>query len=210
MFCFISEGSERGERGERLLLYHEVEASHEENQVYQQQPMTFQRHFAFSNERPPDISTLVPDELTLLERIGFWQTETEDDEQNRRAGTEPIQRTPAVRRSIDKTPRKCCRQKVPKSVSLLQHTRNNTTCRMRAVLQSRRGGITIQTTHRDTEQRSTGQELLVGLAEARAELQRDEEDVVHYERPFPSVAIGGHTEDDGADRSEHQDECDAP
>lgn len=52
--------------------------------------------------------------------------------------------------------------------------------------------------------------MLVGVAEARAELEDDEEDVVDDEGPTTAIAISSDTEEDRAYGTEHEHQSDAP
>ena len=90
--CLAISGEERA--------YHEVKTSHEKYQVNQQEPMLPQCYLSFSNEGSSDITSLVSNENTLLVRICFWKAETEYDDENRWACTEPEQRSPSMTSSI--------------------------------------------------------------------------------------------------------------
>jgi hypothetical protein len=70
--------------------------------------MPLQSDFSFSDESPSNITPLISNQLPLLERIGFRQAKAENDDQNRRAGTEPEEWTPSMRCGIDKTSGKGC------------------------------------------------------------------------------------------------------
>jgi hypothetical protein len=172
--------------------------------------MSLKCNFAFCNERLPNIALLISNGVTFNVRISFWQAETENDDQNRWAGTEPEERAPAVRSGVDKASRKSSCQKITKSVALLQHAGNDSTCLLRAILESGCSSIAVQTTHCDTEQSSACKELLIVLAEACPQLENNEQEVVYDERPFSSVSIGCKTEDGGSNGPEHQNQSDSP
>jgi hypothetical protein len=172
--------------------------------------MSLKRDLTLRNERSTDITPLRSYQVTLDIGIGLRQTQTENNEQDRRTGTKPVKRTPSVGRSIDETSRKSRREKVAKRITLLQHPGDHTTRLLRTILQRRRSRITVEPTHRNTKQGAAGQELLVGLTEPRTELEHDEEDIIDDERPLPTISIGRDTEDDGPDGAEHQHQRDAP
>ena len=148
--------------------YHEVEASHQKHEVDQQQPMALQRHLTFRNECPSDISTLISNKHALFKGIGFWKAETENDDQNWRAGAKPEERAPSVRCSVHKTSRKGCGHEISKCVTLLEHTGNDTTSFLRTIFKGCSCGIAVKPTHCNTEQGSAGKKLFVGLAEPSA------------------------------------------
>jgi hypothetical protein len=131
--------------------------------------MTLQRNLSLRQERSSNTTThLRARLLSSLESLRLTQEQTEDDNKNRRTSRKPIKRPPSVRGRINERASKSRGKEVSKSIALLQETRDNTTRLGGTVLE--RGGscITIQTTHGDTEEGATGQELFIGLAEAGA------------------------------------------
>lgn len=68
---------------------HEVESGHEENHVDQQKPVTAQCHFSFCYERLCDVLAAGAHSLALLIGLCFGKADTEDDDQNWRAGCKP-------------------------------------------------------------------------------------------------------------------------
>jgi hypothetical protein len=52
--------------------------------------------------------------------------------------------------------------------------------------------------------------LFVSLAETSTKLENDEEELVEDERPLAAPSIGGNSECDGADRSQHQHKGNSP
>ena len=60
--------------------------------------MTLQSDFSFSNEGLFNITSLSSNQFTLSEGISFRQAKSENDDQNRRASTEPEERTPSMTR----------------------------------------------------------------------------------------------------------------
>jgi hypothetical protein len=161
-------------------------------------------------ERTSNTPPLITHELTLNIGIGLRKAKTKDDNQDRRASTKPVKWAPSVGRRVNEPSRKRRRQEIAKRITLLQHARDQTTSLLGTVLQGGGGGITIQATHGHTKQGTAGQELLVVLAETRAELERNEEDIVHDKRPLAAVPIGRYTEDGGPNRTEHEHQGDAP
>jgi hypothetical protein len=71
----------------------------------------------------------------------------------------------------------------------LEHTGNDTACRLRAILQSGCCCITIKSAHGNTEEGSHGKELLVGLAETCTEFKNDEQHVVDDKGPDSGLAV---------------------
>ena len=111
---------------------------------------------------------------------------------------------------IDQSACKNRRKQVSKSISLLQHTRHDTSGPFRAVFQRCCRGVAVQASHCDTEQSADGEKFVVSLAEACSEFQDDEQDIVDYERPFTAVSVGCDSKGDRADGAEHQHQSDAP
>ncbi len=139
------------------------------------------------------------DTLTLLEGFGFWKAETEDDEQNGRARTKPIQRSPAVASCVHKRPGKDSCKKISEYVSNLQYPREETTSRRRTVFECSGYSVAIHASHGNSEQAAATYELFVGVGETRCELKYNEENVVRDIRPFAAIPICNETEDDGTD-----------
>ena len=92
--------------------------------------------------------------------------------------------------SVDQATSECGCEQVAKRVTLLQHARDEATSGFRAVFESSGRSVPIEPTHGDSKQRTAGEELFVGLAEARAELNNDEEYIVRDKGPFTAIPIG--------------------
>lgn len=194
-----------------MPTYHEVETGHEQDKVDQQQPVALKRDLTLGHEGCSDTTTHLGTRLlTTTESLRLGQTQTERDDQQRRASSEPVQRTPAMRGCIDETARKGRREQIPKSITLLQQTRDNTTCFGRAILERSSRSVTVQTTHGDAKDSAAGQELLVGLTETTTELDGDEKQLVDDKGPLTTIPIRGNTKDNGTDGSQHQHEGDTP
>ena len=86
-----------------------------------------------------------------------------------------------------------CGEKVSESITLLQHTGDETACFFGAIFQGGRSSVTIESSHSHAEKGPTGKKLGIRVAEPGAELKDDEEDVIHNEWPFAAPAIGGDT-----------------
>lgn len=87
---------------------HEVEAGHEQDEVGQQQPVALEGDFAFRQKDSADglfvaavAAGLDAHALALAVGLGFGHHETEGDEDDGRAGAEPVQRAPSVRGGVD-------------------------------------------------------------------------------------------------------------
>jgi hypothetical protein len=65
----------------------------------------------------------------------------------------------------------------------LQHAGDDTASGFGTVFQGRGGGVSVKTSHGDAEEGANSEELAVGLGEASAEFEDDEQDVVDDERP---------------------------
>lgn len=87
---------------------HEVEACHEEDEVDEEEPVSFQRYASFGEEGAGDASVRFPHSLPFSEGSCLWQAESENDDQHWWAGAEPVERTPAMGCSIDKTSCESC------------------------------------------------------------------------------------------------------
>jgi hypothetical protein len=64
--------------------------------------------------------------------------------------------------------------------------------------------IAVQSSHGDSKQGTDSEELVICLAETSTKFEDNEEEVVHNERPFTSVAISSDTEGNRPYRTEHQ------
>lgn len=158
--------------------------------------MALERNLALGNERPSNVTALCTHQVALNILIGLGEAQPECDEQNGRAGTKPVQWAPAVRCGVDETARERGSQEVAKGIALLQHTRDDATGLLGAVLERGGCGVAVQTAHGNAEEGAAGQELPVGLAESRAELEHDEQEVVDDEGPAAAIAICCDTEED--------------
>ena len=103
-------------------MAHEVEASHEQNQVDEEDPVFLERDLALFKEYIADIirpirSSSKP--LSFLECLGLRQHQASDDEDDRWAGGEPVKRAPAVRSCVDKGSSKCGSKEIPKGVLIM-------------------------------------------------------------------------------------------
>lgn len=99
---------------------HEVEASHEENEVAEQKPVALQSNFAFADEdgpgRLPRLAGFPAQALPFPEDLGLGEQQAETDEENGRTSGEPVQGPPRVRCSIDETAGEGGAEKVTKGV----------------------------------------------------------------------------------------------
>lgn len=87
--------------------YHEVEAGHEQDEIDQQQPVALKRDLALLEEGGGDTAAdLSADGLALTERLGLGETQTEGDDEDGRASSEPVEGSPAVRGGVDEGARK--------------------------------------------------------------------------------------------------------
>src|SRR5215471_12487653 len=149
--------------------HHEVEPSHEKDEVYKKDPMSFQDDFALRDEGGCDIaSTLLSGFHSIFKGLGLWQAETKDDNQDRWASREPEEWSPTVAGCVDQRTGKGGCEQITKGVTLLQHAGHDATSLLRAIFESCGGCVSIEATHGNSKQRTNGQELFIGLTEARA------------------------------------------
>ena len=137
--------------------------------------------------------------LTFTKRIRLGQKQPKQDKEHGRASTKPVQGPPPMWSRINQRPCKSRSQQISERIPLLKQTGNHTAGFIWAILQSRRRGISIHTAHGDSEKGPTCQELLVRVAEPRAQFQRDEEQIVDDKRPLSTPSIARYSEDDCAD-----------
>lgn len=189
---------------------HEVEAGHEENQVDELEPVALQCDLSFSDESLAKVSIGVSDSNTLVELSGLTEAETKGNDEDWWAGTEPEEWTPTVRGGADETTRESSGQKVTKGISLLEHTRDQTTSSIWAVLEGSGSSVSVKSSHGNTEKGTASKELWVCLGETSTELKDDEENVVGDERPLASISVSSDTEDDGTNRTKHKNQGDTP
>ena len=106
--------------------YHEIETSHEQDQVDEQEPVLSQCNAGFGHEGACDTVTLFPERITFSIRFGFRQAQAEDDDQHWRACAKPEKWSPSVGSCVNQTTSEDHCQEVPKCIALLQHSRDNT------------------------------------------------------------------------------------
>lgn len=114
---------------------HEVEASHEEDHVSQKEPMALESDLSFGDESTSDVrASRLTNGYTFAVCLCLGKAQSEQDDQNGRACTEPEERAPStVRGVVDKSTGEDYREKVAKGVTLLQHTTDNTASLFRTV-----------------------------------------------------------------------------
>jgi hypothetical protein len=189
---------------------HEVEASSQEDHVDENLPVASESNLALLDKGFADAVAGLADALALNESIRLAEEQSEDDEQDWDGTSEPEQRAPAVRSSVDERAGEGGGKQVAEGITLLKHTGDDTTSTLWAVLEGRCSNVSVQATHGNAKKRTNCQKLLISGAKASAKLKSDEEKVVDDERPLSSVPISGDTEDDGADGTEHQNQRDTP
>jgi hypothetical protein len=72
-------------------FYHKIEASHEQNEVSQKNPVSLQSDFSFLNESLSDIRAIFANFLAFKEGLGFGKAETERNNEDWRTCAEPEQ-----------------------------------------------------------------------------------------------------------------------
>jgi len=68
---------------------HEVESSHEKDEVDQEEPVVLKRDFAFLDKGLADAGAGLADSLTLDEGVSLGKEHSVHNDQERRAGTKP-------------------------------------------------------------------------------------------------------------------------
>lgn len=81
--------------------YHEVEASHEKNKVDQKEPMSLECDFSFGDEGSCDIALFTSNYCAFDVCVCFWEAESEDDDQDRRASSKPVKGAPSMACGVD-------------------------------------------------------------------------------------------------------------
>ena len=102
-----------GSGSERVKAYlatvrHEVETSHEKDHVAEEEPVLAEGDFAFGQECACDVTLGSSESLPVTVGLCFWQAQTENDDQDWRACSEPEQWTPAVGSGVDEAAGKRC------------------------------------------------------------------------------------------------------
>lgn len=72
-------------------MAHEIEPSHEKNHIGQQEPVFLECNLAFPHKCTGDITSRFTNLLSVTIDLCFWQTQAEQDDEDWRASTEPIQ-----------------------------------------------------------------------------------------------------------------------
>lgn len=106
--------------------------------------------------------------LSLLVHVRLGQQEAEDYNQDRRACAKPVQGSPGVWGGVDETPCEGGGEEIAERVALLQDTGHQATSLLGKIFQCGSCGIAVQTAHGYTKQGPTGEELVIGVAEAGA------------------------------------------
>ena len=166
-----------------------LSAKESNHHISQQLPMLLQCDPALGHKGTRQASSRMPDLGPLNKGLGLRQTQAESNQQDGRTRRKPIKRPPAMGRRIDQRSCKNGSQQISKRITLLQHTGENAASGLGTIFEGSGSGITVQTAHGNTEEGAHGEELLVGVAEAGAEFEDDEEDVVDDEGPFAAVAV---------------------
>jgi hypothetical protein len=114
---------------------HEVEASHEKDHVSQKEPMALESNLSLGDESTSDIrASRLTNGYTLAICLCLGKAQSEQDDQNGRACTEPEERAPStVRGVVDKSTGEDYSKKVAKGITLLQHSTNDTASLFRTV-----------------------------------------------------------------------------
>jgi hypothetical protein len=105
--------------------------------------MALQRDLSFGNKCGTNITPLFSNLNTLSICRRFREAESEENNQDRWASPKPEEWAPSVASSIHETASKSCREKISKSVTLLQHTRNDTASLLGTIFQCRRCRVSV-------------------------------------------------------------------
>lgn len=63
--------------------------------------MSLEGDFSFGDEGGTDVALLISDGFSFDVCLGFGEAETKDNDQDRRASTEPIERSPSMRSGVN-------------------------------------------------------------------------------------------------------------
>lgn len=69
--------------------YHEIESSHEQDEVGQKNPMSPQSDFSFFDKGRSNARAVCANLLAFDERLSLWKHQAKNDDENRRASAEP-------------------------------------------------------------------------------------------------------------------------
>lgn len=170
-------------------VYHEIKSSQQQYKVSQDKPMPLDSHLSLFEERRSHSSHLSSSFLSSSERLRLGKKQTIQNDQHWNGGRKPIKRSPSMRGCIDQGTRKRCRQQISKRISLLKNARDNPTSLQGTILKGGSCGIAVYATHGNTEESSTGQELLVGLAETGTQLEDNKQNIVDDKGPFAAPSV---------------------
>ena len=128
--------------------------------------MAFDGHLTLLEEGLADIA-LAPARLNLaLVRFGLGEEEPPYYEENGRAGAEPEQGAPSVRRGVDEAASKGSREEIAKRVTLLHDATHQAPGLGGEILQRRSCRVAVEPSHGNAEKCTARKELRVGVAEA--------------------------------------------
>lgn len=99
---------------------------------------------------------LSADGLALSESLGLGETQTEDDDEDGRASSEPVEGSPAVGGGVDQAARERSSQQISEGVALLQETGDDTARLHGTILKGGGRCVTVQAAHGDSEESSAG------------------------------------------------------
>lgn len=105
--------------------------------------MSFQCYLSFFKERAGDMTTGVSNQHSFFEGIGLGHEKTRNDEEDGRAGAEPVEWTPSVGCSVDQAACEGCREEISEGISLLQHSTDQSTGSFWTILESCSGGVSV-------------------------------------------------------------------
>ncbi len=100
-------------------MAHKVESGHKKDKVDQKQPMLADCNATLLQEGASNVALLISNLDTSLVCLCLRKTQSEDDDQDRRASAEPVKRAPSMGSGVDKSSRKGGRQKITESIALL-------------------------------------------------------------------------------------------
>lgn len=104
-------------------MAHEVEASHQQDKVDEQQPVPPESHFALAQEglgdAAPGFLSRSPHGLACLVDMCLGEHQAIQDDEDRRARAEPVQRSPAVGGRVDESAGERGGEQIAKGIALL-------------------------------------------------------------------------------------------
>ncbi|EEQ41340.1 hypothetical protein CLUG_05467 [Clavispora lusitaniae ATCC 42720] len=192
---------------------HEVETGHHEHTVDHHKPVSADGLFGVFGEAESGLfclAVLFHLGLSRNKRICLGIHHSPDNEKHWRPRSKPENGSPAMQRVVCDGSVENNNQKIPKGVTFSENARQNaSTCGWR-IVHGRGQRKTKHTAHGDSKERPHAQKSLVGLDKTRSDSQHNQKRQVDDVGPFSAVAVTPVAENNGAHRTQHKHQGDAP